>query len=222
MHEERFEIDGIPSRLYDRGDASGLLLLGHGGAHSKDAERFVRLSRQYAELTGLAVVCMDAVDHGERKPTGSGGLGLRPEWHSKNIDRMVHDWRKTADACSSVGPAVAYVGFSMGAIFGVPTVAAMPSIRAAVFAVAGIPAGGDIDDPPLRAVLLDAASTLAAPQVLMLNMTRDEIFPTGGTHELFCAIPGRKKRLMFWDGSHDDWSAEMISQSIAFLNEHAS
>jgi hypothetical protein len=33
-------------------------------------------------------------------------------------------------------------------------------------------------------------------------------------HALFDKIPGRKKRLMFWEGDHDDWPAEMISKSI--------
>jgi len=170
-------------------------------------------------MTGLAVVCIDTVDHGERKPAG-----VTPDvprgWHSNNVDLMIQDWRKTVDVFSSIGPAIAYVGFSMGTIFGLPTVAAIPSIKAAVFAVGGIPAGGGIDDPPLRAVLLDAASTLKQPQVLMLNMTRDEIFPRDGAHALFDKIPGRKKRLMFWEGDHDDWPAEMISQSVTFLNDH--
>jgi hypothetical protein len=52
----------------------------------------------------------------------------------------------------------------MGAIFGALTVAAMPSIKAAVFVAGGIPSGGGIDDPPLGAMLLDAASKLAAPR----------------------------------------------------------
>lgn len=60
MREERIETDGIPAKLYDPGDARGLLLLGHGGGGSKDDERFVGLGRQYAETTGLAVVCIDA------------------------------------------------------------------------------------------------------------------------------------------------------------------
>jgi dienelactone hydrolase len=219
VREERFETDGIPVRLYDSGDAAALLLLGHGGGHGKDSERFVKLSRHYAELTDLAVVCIDAVDHGERK-RAEATPDLPPRWHSNAVDRMVQDWHKTVDALSTIGPAIAYVGFSMGTIFGVPTVAAMPSIKAAVFAVGGIPAGGSIDDLPLKDLLLGAASTLKQPQVLMLNMTQDEIFPRDGTHALFDQIPGRKKRLMFWEGGHDDWPAQMIDQSVTFINDH--
>lgn len=219
MREERIETHGIPAKLYDRGDATAVLLLGHGGGYGKDAERFEKLSRHYAELTGLAVVCMDAVDHGERKPE-TATSDLPRGWHSSTVNRMVLDWQRTVDSCSSIGPAIAYVGFSMGSIFGVPTVAAMPSIKAAVFAVGGIPAGGGIDDVALGPVLLEAASRLDKPQVLMLNKARDVIFPSDGAHALFDRIPGRKKRLMFWEGDHDDWPTEMISQSVIFVNDH--
>jgi pimeloyl-ACP methyl ester carboxylesterase len=195
--EERIENDSIPAKLYRPTDAQGILLLGHGGAKSKDSERFVGLSRLYAEGTGLAVVCIDAVDHGERISLGA-GAGLPVEWHSRSVANMVSDWDKTARALSWIGPEVAYVGFSMGAIFGVPTVAALASIKAAVFVVGGVPAGGGIEDPPLRPLLLKAASKLGRSQVLMVNTTQDEIFPVEGVHELFDAIPGSNKRLMFW------------------------
>jgi dienelactone hydrolase len=219
MREERIETDEIPARVYDPGQATALLLLGHGGSHGKDIERFVNLSRRYAEATGLAVVCIDAVDHGERKPPGA-DANVPRGWHSNAVERMANDWRITADALSSIGPPIAYVGFSMGVIFGVPAVAAIPSIRAAVFAVGGIPAGGGIDDPRLASVLLDAASKLDKTEVLMLNKNRDEVFPTDGTHALFDRIPGSKKRLMFWEGSHDDWPPEMITQSVNFITDH--
>ncbi|MHB8497959.1 MAG: hypothetical protein ACYDES_08215 [Acidimicrobiales bacterium] len=135
------------------------------------------------------------------------------------FDQTIHDWLITVEAFSSIGPPIAYVGFSMGVIFGLPTVAAIRSIRAAVFAVGGIPDGGGIDDPQLASVLLDAASKLDRTQVLMLNKSRDEVFPTDGAHALFDGIPGSKKRLMFWEGSHDDWPPEMISQSVSFIGD---
>jgi pimeloyl-ACP methyl ester carboxylesterase len=220
VREERIENSGIPAKLYDPGDANGLLMFGHGGGHSKDGERFVRLCRIYADQTGLAVVCIDAVDHGERKPTAV-NAGLPSRWHSNAIGQMVADWQSTAKGLSSIGPTVAYVGFSMGMIFGAPTVASMPTIKAAVFGVGGIPTGAGIDDPHLRAKLLDAASKLEHRQVLMLNMTRDDLFRTADAHLFFDAIPGRRKRLMFWEGDHDDWPDEAIRHSIQFINEHS-
>lgn len=218
MREERVEIDDVPARFYEPEGATGVLLFGHGGGHSKDSERFVRLARVYAEQTGLAVVCIDAVDHGDRKPEAA-STGLPRGWHSGATAQMVMDWQKSAEVFSRIGPAVAYVGFSMGAIFGAPTVVAMPSIRAAVFFVGGIPTGMGIDDPPLRSRLLEAAAELDRPQVLMVNMTKDDIFRTEDTHAFFDAIPGRRKQLAFWEGGHDEWPAEAIEQSIAFINE---
>jgi pimeloyl-ACP methyl ester carboxylesterase len=219
VREERIDNDGVPAKLYDPGDAGGLLLFGHGGEQSKDSERYVRLCRSYADQTGLAVVCIDAVDHGERKPKGVSAR-LPPRWHSTATEQMVADWHTTVDALTSIGPAVAYVGFSMGMIFGAPTVASMASIKAAVFGVGGIPTGAWINDPPLRAALLDAASKLEHPQVLMLNMSQDQFFRTEDTHLFFDAIPGQRKRLMFWESDHDDWPADAIHQTVNFINEH--
>jgi pimeloyl-ACP methyl ester carboxylesterase len=219
MREERIDTGGVPSRLYDPGGARGVLLFGHGGGHSKDGERVVRMCRRYADQTGLAVVCIDAVDHGERKPNGV-SEGLPARWHSTATAQMIEDWQNTVDGLAWIGPAVAYVGWSMGMIFGAPTVASLPSVKAAVFGAGGIPSGPWIDDPPLRAMLLDAALELAHPQVLMLNMTQDQLFRTDDTHCFFDAIPGRSKRLMFWESDHDDWPAEAIRHSVDFINEH--
>jgi pimeloyl-ACP methyl ester carboxylesterase len=220
LSEERIEIHGIPAKLYLPEGASGLLLLGHGGAKSKDSDRFVGLSRLYADRTRIAVVCIDAVDHGERKPAGADDR-LPAEWHSKAVDQMVDDWTAAANELSWIGPPVAYVGFSMGAIFGVPTVEAHPSIKAAVFVVGGIPGGGEMRDPPLGPLLLRAASNVTNTQILFVNNTQDDIFPIEGVHDLFNAIPGRHKRLLFYEGTHDEWPPEAIEHTVAFINAFA-
>lgn len=41
-----------------------------------------------------------------------------------------------------------------------------------------------------------------------------------GTHAVFDAIAGRRKRLMFSEGDHDNWPAEAIRHSVAFINEY--
>jgi len=219
VREDRIVNDGVPARVYDPGNGRGLLLFGPGGGHSKDSDRFVSLSRHYARRTGLAVVCMDAVDHGERKPPQV-SPALPAGWRSQVSGQMVADWQTTASALSSLGVPLAYVGFSMGMIFGAPTVAAIPTIQAAVFGVGGIPAGEWLDDSNLEPQLLAPASGLDRPEVLMLNVTEDEFFPRAGTHRFFDAIPGHKKRLMFWPGSHDHWPDEAIRQSVDFVNSH--
>lgn len=54
----------------------------------------------------------------------------------------------------------------------------------------------------------------------MLNMTQDTIFPPDGTLAFFAAIPGHKKRLMFWEGGHAGRPAESIRQSVEFVNKY--
>jgi pimeloyl-ACP methyl ester carboxylesterase len=208
VHEERIEPAGIPTKLYDPGDARGLLLFGHGGGGSKDVEPFVSLCRELADGTGLRVACIDAVLHGERAT----GEDVRKSMGSeKHAAQMIADWRAVAD---ELGGAVAYVGYSMGMLYGAPTVAAMPEIKAAVFGVGGIPA--DV----FRDRLLGVAAKLEHPQVLMINMTQDETFPVAGTHEFFDAIPGHKKRLMFWEGNHVGLPKESTRHAIAFVNRY--
>lgn len=220
MREERIEPSGIPARVYDPGHDRGVILLGHGGGHSKDSERFVQLCRHFATTTGLAVVCMDAIDHGERKPPAA-TPGLPRGWHSASTPQMVLDWSRTAEALEPLGRAVAYVGFSMGALFGVATVASMPAIEAAVFVVGGVPSGAWIDDPDLRPLLLDVASKLDDVDILMVNKTEDELFSRADVHELFDAIPGSRKQLTFWDGPHDEWPQEAIDEAAAFITSYA-
>ena len=218
MREERIETNGIPGKLYDPGDAKGLLLLGHGGGGSKDDERFVALGRQFAEETGLAVVCIDGPAHGERAPK-SGDVHDDERAIRRTIFQggpgMVADWQATVDALP-YGPAVAYVGYSMGMMFGAPTVAAMPSIKAAVFGVGGIPS-----EARDKAAWLAVARQLEHPQVLMLNMTQDTLFTPATSLEWFAAIPGRKKRIMFWEGGHVGLPAESTRQAVAFINRYA-
>jgi len=192
------------------------VLLGHGGGGSKDAEPFVTLGRALAEGTGLRVVCIDAVLHGERAT----GEDVNPTMGSeKNATQMIADWRAVAD---ELGPAVAYVGYSMGMLYGAPTVAAMPEIKAAVFGVGGIPGPAIRRELPnvMHDRLIALAAQLTHPQVLLLNMTKDDAFPVAGVHEFFDAIPGRKKRLMFWEGDHVGLPSESTRHALAFVNRY--
>ena len=70
-------------------------------------------------------------------------------------------------------------------------------------------------------MLLANAAKLRHPQVLILNMTRDELFDKSDAHAFFDAIPGLKKRLMFWESDHNAWPDESIRQSIEFIKEHS-
>ena len=222
MREERVVVGAVPARLYEPAGAAGLLLLGHGGARSKDSDRFVELARHYARTTGLAVVCIDAVDHGERRPAAveGAGDGVPRGWHSRAMPQMVDDWRRVADELAAIGPACAYVGFSMGAVFGLPTVAALSTVSAAVFVVGGFPTGGWVDDAHLRRSLTDAASRLDHAHVLMLNKEHDALFDADGARSLYESVSARSKTLRFSPGGHDDWGPDLVAASSDFVKAH--
>jgi len=225
MREHRIENDGVPARVYEPDGAAGLLLFGHRGTHHKDLDHVVALCRRYANGTGLAVVCIDAPAHGERRPrSGDREADDRAVLDAivGGADRTAADWRTTADALASIGPAVALVGFSMGAMAGIVTAASMPSLRALVLGVAGVPAFALAGRRPAGTTTphLDAAGRLHDVQVLMLNMTHDDLLPVEGALELFAAVPGPGKRLMLWEGDHDHMPDDLIECSVAFVRRH--
>ena len=134
---------------------------------------------------------------------------------------MVDDWHRIVDvlAARGHGPPLAYVGFSMGAIFGAAVVPTLPTIAAAVLVVGGIPEGPWLDDPALEPLLLGAAARLGDVDLLMVNKTEDEYFPRAGVERFFEAVPGDRKRLRFWEGAHDDWPDDLLDETVGFVAE---
>ena len=51
----------------------------------------------------------------------------------------------------------------------------------------------------------------------MANMTNDKFFPISGVHTLFDATRASSKRLMVWEGEHDDWPSELLDHSVSFV-----
>ncbi|MGE0878672.1 MAG: alpha/beta hydrolase [Acidimicrobiia bacterium] len=215
MREYRVVVDGVPALVYE-GAESGLLLYGHGGTYGKDSERVVRLCRFFAQRTGLNVVCIDAVDHGEREPEGV-SPGVPPRWHSATTPRMVADWQAVTSELSPLGPPLAYIGFSMGAMFGPSVVASLPTIERAVFVVGGIPSGPWLDDPPLAPLMVKATQQLGRADMLMLNTTSDKEISAADTAALFDAIAAKSKQQLFFEGEHDDWSDELLEAAALFM-----
>jgi dienelactone hydrolase len=199
-----------------------LVLLGHGAHLSKDDPVMQVLARGFARGVPAGVALMDCPGHGERRPAGSTdeeferAVALR--MHDPEGDAaLVADWLAVAAAARAAEPrltgALGYAGFSMGALFGLSIVAALPEVQAAVFAL-----GGVIDDAQVarNAKVRDGASRLGAREVLMLNMTRDEHFPIAGAIEVFEAIPG-PKRMGVWAGTHVDIPPEAIVLANQFF-----
>lgn len=225
-----------------------LLLLGHGGEGSKDAERYQGLARFFARRVPAAVLMIDGPAHGERAPRTGAPLDRFREVRRTLADprtaaQMARDWGAALAAARCVdglGSApVGYFGLSMGTLLGVPSVAALPEVRAAVFALGGLPretgvaavaraAGApeevarimaEEDAPGVRGrVLLEATAQLGEREILLLNMDGDEAFPMEGALRFFRAIPG-PKRMGVWKGGHMDLPREALELAADFLRE---
>lgn len=216
----------VPALLFTPPDADGplpLLLFGHGGHLSKDDEIMQILCRMLCRGVGAGLVVIDCPGHGERTPPG-----LTPEEFDVLVRGRINDpataaqlvaeWKAIAAAARAADRrltgATGYVGFSMGAVFGLSIVGELPDVSAAVFAL-----GGVSEDAPARhrnRLVREGAAKLGDREVLMLNMTRDEHFPIAGALEVFEAIPG-PKRMGVWHGGHVDIPPEAVEMAVTFL-----
>jgi len=205
-----------------------LVLFGHGAHLSKDDEIMRTLAGAVARGVPAGVALMDCPGHGERR-----ARGLTDEAFERDVARrmsdpagdaaLIADWESVAHAARERLPLLSgplgYVGFSMGALFGLSIVADMAEVHAAVFALGGLlgdDAFGGRGATARNARVRDAASRLGERDVLMLNMTRDEHFPIAGAIDVLEAIPG-PKRMAVWAGTHVDIPPEAISVANQFL-----
>jgi len=86
--KERSRRTSVPTRLHP-GERAGVLLLGHGASQSKDETISTRArSPKLAAETGLAGVCIDAINHCARLADTSA------HWPGRRGRDEVADWQK--------------------------------------------------------------------------------------------------------------------------------
>lgn len=223
MRERTLDVGGVPTRLYE-GESADLLLYGHRGTLSKDDERSVHLCRTLARATGLSVLAIDAPQHGARSPRTGDSVrdrSLVEEAIVAGGEQAAADWLAVIGALDQ-GPAVAYVGFSMGAMHGTITAARIPTLRAAVFGMAGVPvfALANVLESGTDTPHMAAARCMESCEVLMVNTIGDELFPPAAALALFDAFPPGRKRMMLWEGDHASEPPEMLDEIVQFLRRH--
>jgi len=221
-----------------------LLLLGHGGGGGKDERRFPEMAARFAAELDAAVLAIDGPAHGERAPKGDDPVTVFRAGRRALVDpdmpaRFADDWARSVAACRDAGIGVTtllYAGFSMGTLLGVPAVAHLGDVHGAVFGVGGVPRQGGVadlvrgiagvaaativeeeDDAALRGrIVVEAARRVTGTEVLMLNMTKDVVFPISGAFELFDAFTC-PKRIAFWEGGHTELPPEAMAMAHAFF-----
>ena len=156
--------------------------------------------------------------HGLRQVGPGGRQALGDEMRRETfIDDMVGDWLAALAAArehATIGD-IGYFGLSMGSIFGIPTLAELTDVRAAVLGLLGTTRAGR---PFADRVFRDAAA-IHCP-VLFLMQLEDELFPRDGYLELFDAFASDDKRIHANPGLHPEVPGEEIDFSLQFLRRH--
>jgi fermentation-respiration switch protein FrsA (DUF1100 family) len=221
---------------------SPLVLVGHGaGIHAgKDEPRYQEICRQLTSALDAAVLIIDGPTQGERTPRGADAQEVARNAQLIQADpdtpaMMARDWAAAVEVAQqfvNVGDyALGYIGFSMGVRLGLPTVAAIHAIRAAVFGVGGVPAPGgtaavlkaygtpaaQADEierlTPVESRSADiraAAARLTDQEILMVNAVDDMLHPVDYAMQLYRAFATPTKRIAFFPGNHSDLRAEAL------------
>ncbi len=198
-----------------------LVLLGHGAHLGKDDEHMQILCRSFARQLPAAVLVIDCPDHGERRPVNDADYLAAVERNMADAavhHQLAREWTDAAAAARATDARIddrtAYVGFSMGSIFGASIVQDLPFVGPVVLALGGfvapqrLPGTNDLIEAGLR--------SLGDREVLMVSMTHDESFPFTEAVRAFGLIPG-PKRMFVWEGGHIDIPGEAIRHAGQFL-----
>jgi dienelactone hydrolase len=217
----RFSIAGfegrrVPALVLTPEGAEGarpVVLLGHGAGGHKEEPQMLSIARWLVRREGFAVAIADGPVHGDRKTGEDDQAAYRALARPETYEGMAVDWQRVLDACAEL-PDVsdqhpAYMGFSMGCVLGITTVASEPRIKCAVLAIGGLLQEG-------ANALRDAATRIDRP-VLMINQTEDEIFSRESTFRLYDALSG-PKRLFFFPGAHSGVPREAMERVREFLH----
>ncbi len=146
---------------------------------------------------GLIVIALDAPYHGDRFLDQVPDLARNEPF----LTQTVGDLRRLCSAVASdqrmAGLPLGFLGFSMGALVGVPFMASDQRVKAGVFAVGGA-TGTGTTDPATYAPLIRERP------VLLVNADRDEFFSRASATVLYDAFGGSRELLMF-PGTHGNW-----------------
>lgn len=190
------------------------LLGGHGVLGSKTAPYIKGAARRWTQ-EGVQAFVPDLPFHGDRAgPDPDYALAMSPD----GVTQAIGDFSRCVDFIRSRPESaelpIAFLGFSMSTMLGVPFFVLDKRVQGACFAVGGSRMEEMLAaDPSMPAPLVEqiksldpatyAGGTKGRP-VLMVNAHQDEHFSRRSAFDLFEAF-GSPKELIFFEGSHTDW-----------------
>ena len=188
MRGER-PVTGVLWQGNDARSGAPLIMFGHGASGSRHQRPIPFLAEQLVREHGVFALAIDGPVHGRRQEGEGGRAAFWPEWQRPgSAEDMIADWRLALDAMQALpevgeGP-VGYWGLSMGTIYGAPTVAAEPRIKAAVLGLMGI------SGPSHYRPLVEAAAKAIHCPVMFIMQLEDELFTRAEQLALFDALGG--------------------------------
>ncbi|MFP6807743.1 MAG: hypothetical protein VB957_11280 [Pseudomonadales bacterium] len=199
--------------------ASTLMCFGHGASGDRYQAPISGLAKRFTHESQLPVLSLDGPVHGLRQ-VGDGARGaFFPEFHRQDsLTDMVDDWTcaiTEIQLLAEVGVGkLAYMGLSMGSIYGIPLLASRTDVTVATLGLFGVQASF-----PHAEEFIAAAAKIACP-LLFLMQLEDELFERDGYLKIFDLFASLDKRLHANPGLHPEIPGEEIDFAFDFLNGH--
>lgn len=202
-----------------------LVLAGHGGGFGTDGHKrvdsIVALAARLADHHHIATLAIDqpgcgdrpgAAEEQERRRQMSVEEAIESLWTEELVAAMTADWVAMLDhvgATFGLGDdGLGYWGLSGGTTFGLPLVAALPAIGAAVLGLNG-------DVPLMQA----HAADVRCPLLYMMNLD-DRFMSRASCLALFDRIGSADKRLLAFPGDHGQRMDEALGDWGRFFAAH--
>ena len=215
--ETAFELDvegrRVPGLVWSPDDEEPrpIVMLGHGGSSNKRGDYILAMARLLVRRHGIRAFAIDGPGHGDRLADGE-EVDFEHAWDDERTsDWVVEDWRTSLEwlrgtqAITRVG----YWGLSMGTMMGVPVVAGLADVEAAVLGLMGFWG-------PNRERIRADAPKIDCP-VQFLVQWDDEIVPRDRCFDFFGAIGSDDKSMLVHPGKHAAVPPTVMRGSLEFL-----
>jgi cephalosporin-C deacetylase-like acetyl esterase len=201
--------------LSSRPGPGPVVVAGHGASADRTVQEIRGAGLAWAPQ-GVTVVAADAPLHGDRAAV-AGEVPGHDVWQLSLVQRTVKDLCLLCDAAQSrfgKDHPLAYLGLSMGSVYGVAFMTVEERLQAGVFAICGstrVAAAEKTLSPEYAEALgqidpVDHAGGISPRPVLMVNADEDEVFSRNAAFALYDAF-GHPKEITFYPGLHSEWRA---------------